>query len=392
VSEGVGCEARTIKNYARLAILTSLWLMVTGCGSAGPTATPLPKTTTPIVREPTNTLLPPTATPMPPTETPTATAVPPTPMATLVSPAATAMPLTLTETPILPTETLCPVATPPPAQATIGDTWTRPADGMVMVYVPAGTFPMGSSEAAIDAAVEMCVRNSTSGECHRTWFEDESPQHMVTLDAFWIDRMEVTLAQYRQCVAAGHCASADCGVELNPNRPDQPVACVSWFDAQAYCEWAGARLPTEAEWEYAARGPEGNIFPWGDGFDPERLNYCDANCTYEWRDAEYNDGYSRTAPVGSFEAGASWCDALDMAGNAWEWVADWYDASYYAVSPPHNPQGPESGTYRIMRGGSCYYQASYLRSARRAWMLPSPRDSNNSGAFRCVVSSVSSLP
>jgi formylglycine-generating enzyme required for sulfatase activity len=162
---------------------------------------------------------------------------------------------------------------------------------MVLVYVPAGAFPMGSSEAAIDGAVEMCVRNSGTGECHRTWFEDESPQHMVTLDAFWIDRLEVTVAQYSQCVEAGHCTSVDCGPELNPKRPDQPVACVSWFDGQANCEWVGARLPTEAEWEYAARGPEGNIFPWGDDFDPVRLNYCDANCTYRWRDAEYDDGY-----------------------------------------------------------------------------------------------------
>jgi formylglycine-generating enzyme required for sulfatase activity len=257
----------------------------------------------------------------------------------------------------------------PPQAASLGDTWPRPTDSVVMVYVPAGTLPMGSSEAAIDAAVEMCVRHSGSGECHRSWFEDESPQHMVTLDAFWIDRLEVTVAHYHQCVEAGACASVSCGPELDPKRPDQPVACVSWFDAQAYCTWAGARLPTEAD------------------FDPSRVNYCDANCTYKWRDAEHDDGYQMTAPAGSFPAGASWCGALDMAGNAWEWVADWYDAGTYAVSPQHNPQGPESGTYRVVRGGSCYYQASYLRSARRAWMPPAPGASNNSGAFRCAVSS-----
>jgi len=279
-----------------------------------------------------------------------------------------------------------------PAQATLGDTWTRPADGMVMVHVPGGTFQMGSSQEDIDAALEMCQRNSGSSKCLRVWFENESPQHPITLDAFWIDRTEVTKAQYYQCVESGHCDQVDCEPELNPKLPDQPVACVDWSHAQAYCEWAGARLPTEAEWEYAARGPDGNTFPWGDTHDPTRLNYCDANCTYEWRDHKYDDGYTMTAPVGSFEAGASWCGALDMAGNAWEWVADWYDADYYARSPAHNPQGPDSGEAHVMRGGSCYYFASYVRSARRTLIPPSSGETNNSGGFRCAASSISSLP
>ena len=290
-----------------------------------------------------------------------------------------------------------PAATPiplttAPTQVTLGDTWTRPADGMVMVYVPGGTFQMGSSQEDIDAALEMCQRNSGSGKCLRVWFENESPQHPVTLDAFWIDRTELTKAQYHQCVESGHCDDVNCGPELDPKRDNQPVACVDWSHAHEYCEWAGARLPTEAEWEYAARGPDGSTFPWGDTFDPAHLNYCDANCTYRWRDPKHDDGYKMTAPVGSFEAGASWCGALDMAGNAWEWVADWYDAGAYASSPAHNPQGPDSGNAHVMRGGSCYYFASYVRSARRTLIPPSAGETNNSGGFRCATSSMPSLP
>ncbi len=293
-----------------------------------------------------------------------------------------------TATPALPTTEVATSV----AQATLGDTWVRPADGMVMVYVPSGSFLMGSTQADIDATLETCQRNSGSGKCLRVWFENESPEHLVTLDAFWIDRTEVTKAQYRQCVESGHCADVQCAAGFDPKRDDQPASCVDWSHAQTYCDWAGARLPTEAEWEYAARGPEGNIYPWGDAFDPTRLNYCDANCTYEWRDPGYDDGYNRPAPVGSFESGASWCGALDMAGNAWEWVADWYDADYYGRSPVHNPQGPDSGKAHVMRGGSCYYFASYLRSARRTMMFPSSGVSNNSGGFRCAASSVVPIP
>jgi sulfatase modifying factor 1 len=364
------CLPRLVRSYplSATAVLIAGLILVTGCGTGEPTVVIMPLSvptltaTTPVLLSATPP--PPTYTPLPPSpEPPTATPVPPTATATL-----------------LPTET---PTTPPP------QTRTRSVDGSVMVYVAGGTFPMGSTEAEIDAAVEMCQRNSGTGDCHRSWFEDEAPQHAVTLDAFWIDRTEVTVAQYGRCVAAGQCAAVECPPELNPTHPDQPVACVSWNHAQAYCAWAGARLPTEAEWEYAARGPEGNTFPWGDSFDPTRLNYCDANCTYEWRDAEYDDGYQRTAPVGRFESGASWCGALDMAGNAWEWVADWYDADYYSQSPAYNPQGPDSGKSHVMRGGSCYYFASYLRSARRTWIPPSNGETNNSGAFRCAVTSTS---
>lgn len=158
---------------------------------------------------------------------------------------------------------------------------------------------------------------------------------------------------------------------------------MTWPAPQVYCEWAGARLPTEAEWEYAARGPEGYIFPWGNSFDPSRLNYCDINCTYKWQDMSFDDGFPVTAPVGSFESGVSWCGALDMAGNSFEWVADWYDPDYYAKSPTYNPQGPDSGDERIIKGGSAHWFPPYQRAAKRTGI--SPILLYRSGGFRCAA-------
>jgi formylglycine-generating enzyme required for sulfatase activity len=143
-----------------------------------------------------------------------------------------------------------------PAPATPGNTWVRPADGMIMVYVPSGTFLVGSTQAEIDAALQICQRNSGTGKCLRGWYENESPQHPVTLDAFWIDRTEVSNAQYRQCVESGHCAEVHCATNLDPKRDDQPAACLDWSHAVTYCDWAGVPRPTKAEWEYAARGPQ----------------------------------------------------------------------------------------------------------------------------------------
>ena len=227
------------------------------------------------------------------------------------------------------------MSTVQPSALSAGDAWTRPADGMVMVYVPGGEFEMGSTE----------------GE------DEEQPVHTVALDGFWIDRTEVTNAQYRGCVDAGDCEPPIDRKSYthdeyygNSTYDDYPVITVSWLQARTYCEWAGARLPTEAEWEYAARGPRGLVYPWGDKFDGTRLNYCDANCEFEWADETVDDGYADTAPVGTYPSGSSWCGALDMAGNVWEWCSSLYKT--YPYDPGDGRENPESQGDRVLRGGS----------------------------------------
>ncbi len=149
-----------------------------------------------------------------------------------------------------------------------------------------------------------------------------------------------------------------------------PVSLVSWDGARAYCQWAGGRLPTEAEWEYAARGPESQIFPWGNEFDDARLNYTSSS-----------DGYIETAPVGSFQSGASWTGALDMAGNVSEWTADWFGP--YQDVAQQSPQGPALGQYRVNRGGNLLSAPYDTRTASRS--AGSASDTNRGIGFRCVV-------
>jgi serine/threonine-protein kinase len=240
-------------------------------------------------------------------------------------------------------------------------TQTRPADGMAMVYVPEGEFRMGS----------------TKGD------SDEEPVHTVALDGFWIDRTEVTNAQYQKCVTAGRCDPSDYVSDSGFNGANQPVVGVSWHDAVAYCEWAGGRLPTEAEWEYAARGPEGLTYPWGNRFDGARLNFCDRSCSSSWMVWKANDGYEYTAPVGSYPDGASWIGALDLSGNVWEWVADWYGT--YPSGRQVNPTGPQSGDYRVLRGGSWGNVEDHTRGADRFRNTPSNTYYIFYG-FRCGVS------
>jgi serine/threonine-protein kinase len=279
-----------------------------------------------------------------------------------------------------------PTSTPPePETLAAGDPRTRETDGMTMVYVPAGEFEMGSTE----------------GD------DDEEPVHTVALDAFWLDQTEVSVAQFRQFVnATNHETTAEErgnswvytgdgweqveGVDwAHPQGPgsraedDHPVVHVSWHDAEAYCAWAGGRLPTEAEWEYAARGPESWIYPWGNVFDGTRLNYCDQNCALDRADENVDDGYEFTAPVGSYPDGASWIGALDLLGNVSEWVADWYGEAYYAQSPRENPTGPTSGDTRVLRGGSWGNNEWYVRGAVRYG--GDPAASNVVNGFRCVA-------
>ncbi|MFN2165522.1 MAG: formylglycine-generating enzyme family protein [Anaerolineae bacterium] len=257
----------------------------------------------------------------------------------------------------------------------LGETWTRPADGMEMVYVPGGTFQMGSSDAQVDEARVLCERYPDKyGKCQFADFANESPHHSVTLDGFWIDRTEVTNVQYRLCTAGGGCRESQLANNPAYNGEDYPVAGIPWQGAADYCAWAGGRLPTEAEWEYAARGPDGTLYPWGNEFNCTGGNF--------WDDATgCDDGYPEPAPVGSFPGGVSWCGALDMAGNVWEWVSDAYGA--YPAAAQMNPTGPVSGSDRILRGGSWGYHQPFVRTAYRYRVAPSA--DYLAVGFRCVV-------
>ncbi len=233
---------------------------------------------------------------------------------------------------------------PPPTPPT--------TDNAPMVYVPAGEFVMGSS------------------------ILNEQPQHTVTLAEFWIDTYEMTNGAYKECVDAGDCrppASTKSAQHAtyygDPAYANYPVNQVDWNDAAQYCQWAGKRLPTEAEWEKAARGTDARAFPWGNTWEPAYVNSL------------LNDLYD-TAAVGSYPAGASPYGALDMAGNVWEWVADWYAENYYTQSPTENPPGPTTGEAKIVRGGGYGVYDAAMRTSLRRDMLPDTRTTYI--GFRCA--------
>ncbi|MBK7860665.1 MAG: SUMF1/EgtB/PvdO family nonheme iron enzyme [Archangiaceae bacterium] len=217
-----------------------------------------------------------------------------------------------------------------------------------MVHVPAGAFQMGSA----------------SGDA------DEAPAHMVTLSAFDIDTTEVTQGAYAECVTASACTAPSSAYEPT-TRAAWPVVSVSWAQAQAYCAFRAKRLPTEAEWEKAARGTDGRSYPWGNG-----AATCALANTQGCSDAG-------AEPVGMHPGGASPYGALDLAGNVWEWTADWYSATWYASAPSIDPQGPDAGTYRAYRGGSAGNDATLARSSNRASTY-SPAVGGSGLGFRCV--------
>ena len=244
--------------------------------------------------------------------------------------------------------------------------------GVFMRFVPADEFTMG-----IDAEEALSKCQETRDDCVLDWFTDEAPPHQVYLDDFFIDKFEVTNALYRDCVDEGVCdppTRTDSNTRPsyydNSEFDDYPVIYVGWDMAETYCEWRGGHLPTEAQWERAARGTDERTYPWGEGIDSTLANY-----------AQY--GSEDTTPVGAFEGGASPYGVYDMAGNVWEWGADWYSDSYYRDSPPSNPPGPDSGDFRVLRGGSWDDDGAFLRVSIRGRNDPEVISDNGFG-FRCV--------
>ena len=238
-------------------------------------------------------------------------------------------------------------------------------DGAPMVLIPEGSFPMGVPQGDRDGG------------------RDEYPRHDVFVSSFYIDKFEMTNGRYLEFVkATGH------RVPQNPKNPtrnlwqgdtigeslvDRPVINVDWADAEAYCKWAGKRLPTEAEWEKAAKGTADRRFPWGN-VEPTNKHL---NFNQQWV------GEKTLMPVGSYEAGKSPFGVYDMAGNVWEWVNDWYDAKYYEKSPAKNPKGPESGTKRVLRGSGWQNETPTVRIFTRVDSDPTIR--NESTGFRCAT-------
>jgi formylglycine-generating enzyme required for sulfatase activity len=192
--------------------------------------------------------------------------------------------------------------------------------------------------------------------------------HEVMLSDFFIDRTEVTNRDYRRCIAVGVCdAPRDRGALRWTQRDDHPVTLVTWSDADRYCRWRGARLPSEAEWERAARGLNGRVFPWGNVFNPYLVNHGRPGRIDRLDD---RDGYAELAPVASFVAGATTEGIYDLAGNVEEWVADWY-AEGYVEPQKRDPRGPALGNFRVVRGGSYRDGRAWLRGAARNRALPS---------------------
>lgn len=256
---------------------------------------------------------------------------------------------------------------PPPCTA-IGQQWVSPMDGVTLQCVPAGEFTMGAR--ADDSLAP----------------EDSKPQHQVYLDAFWIDRTEATNVNFQKCVDAGKCkprptlrgatgvaSTKHLNYYYDSEFAGYPVLIYDAEDAAAYCAWSERRLPTEAEFEKAARGTTAAVYPWGETLGCDKASYL--GCADD------------LTPVDMPQAGASPYGALNMAGNVWEWVADWYAADYYAHAPQKNPTGPATGEYRVRRGGGWRSLSRHMRATTRASGEAHHYFDGQMG-FRCAMSAI----
>lgn len=262
--------------------------------------------------------------------------------------------------------------------------WREPLTGMDFVWIPAGSFVMGQTEPG-----EKELIRELGASRYQRYCSEEKPRHQVRVDGFWLGRYEVTNAQYR-FFRANHDSHEYKGISLNEDR--QPVVEVSWEDAVAYAHWLavrcgrGCRLPTEAEWEYACRAGSETVRFWGDGIREvcTYANVADLSAGElwpTWSVHDCRDGFAATSSVGSFSPNRF--GLYDMLGNVWEWCSDWFGKGYYELGPQSNPQGPQSGAYRILRGACWDSAPRYVRSASRN--MRSPGSSGYALGFRLAI-------
>ncbi len=382
-------------NFKRLLLLLFVGLLLVACSDLelpsiesladpGSTAT-LPTDTTQATSETVSAVEEPaTVTPPSPTEA--------------ISPTAEDIEEPTPENTVTPTPESLPSPTTPPEPTPLPVSIR--SDTADMILVTGGQFEMGARGSQL---LEEC--NAFREGCDEAWFSPSEPIHLVQIDPFYVDVYEVTneayvrflndLAEIDAACDGQSCFNAsDSQIDSDAEGQfavdeaflDHPVTGSSWYGAGAFCAWRGARLPSEAEWELAASWDSETstkfLYPWGDQFDGSIVNSCDVNCDQPQANSEYEDGYAITAPVGSYENGRSPSGAYDMAGNVWEWIADWYDPGYYGQSPDANPIGAETGEDKVVRGGSWFDTGNFTSAAIR---FPAPpAETGDTIGFRCA--------
>jgi gamma-glutamyl hercynylcysteine S-oxide synthase len=261
-----------------------------------------------------------------------------------------------------------------------------------MVLVNAGGFVRGIDKTPVgDQGVKPLLNSEIKYSFSKDAFVDEGPAKMIYLSSYYIDKFEVSNSEYTEFIKATDYPAPAYWDHHQLNQPNQPVTGVNWYDANAYCHWANKRLPTEAEWEKAARGPAGSIYPWGNELDYDKANFAKGKTGQTYI----------TAPVDSHPEGKSYYGVYNMAGNVFEWVQDWYDPNYYKKSKDvRNPQGPEfgiktgvaktlggkpiTGKKKIIRGGSWFAPAPSITTTHRFWNDPMNNSYGVGLGFRCA--------